>query len=169
MRSLPRWPRRPIRIVLIEDTRKLRCSAPNLVALRTKDGVASLSDLVRSSLRLRLDRIPVGEVRSAEALDLLKALGHRPSRRSGNVVVGQQLGYVARAFRLKTITAQNAGNKLHYEPVFAANVNKGERQFLFLPRKRPCGGEACARTTVQRVARDPSYEIVQITPDFGTV
>ena len=106
MRSLPRWPRRPIRIVLIEDTRKFRCSAPNLVALRTKDGVASLSDLVRSSLRLRLDRIPVGEVRCAEALDLLKAPGHRPSRRSGNVVVGQQLGYVARAFR-KTITAQN--------------------------------------------------------------
>src|SRR6185369_732390 len=70
MRSLPRWPRRPIRIVLIEDTRKLRCSAPNLVALRTKDGVASLSDFVRSPLRPRLDRIPVGEVRCAEALDL---------------------------------------------------------------------------------------------------
>jgi type IV secretion system protein VirB11 len=63
------------RIVLIEDTRELRCSAPNLVALRTKDGVASLSDPVRSSLRLRPDRIPVGEVRGAAALDLLKAWG----------------------------------------------------------------------------------------------
>jgi type IV secretion system protein VirB11 len=40
------------RVVLIEDTRELQCKAPNLVALRTKDGVASLSDLVRSSLRL---------------------------------------------------------------------------------------------------------------------
>jgi type IV secretion system protein VirB11 len=49
--------------------------APNLVALRTKDGVISLSDLVRSSLRLRPDRIPIGEVRGAEALDLLKAWG----------------------------------------------------------------------------------------------
>jgi len=113
--------------------------APNLVALRTKDGVASLSDLVRSSLRLRLDRIPVGEVRCAEALDLLKALGHRPSRRSGNVVVGQQLGYVARAFR-KTITAQNAGNKLHYEPVFAANVNKGDANSCSSPASARCGG-----------------------------
>src|SRR5229473_914122 len=56
------------RVVLIEDTRELQCKAPNLVALRTKDGVASLSDLVRSSLRLRPDRIPIGEVRGAEAL-----------------------------------------------------------------------------------------------------
>ena len=63
------------RIVLIEDTRELQCTAPNLVTLRTKDGVASLSDLVRSALRLRPDRIPIGEVRGAEALDLLKAWG----------------------------------------------------------------------------------------------
>ena len=61
------------RVVLIEDTRELQCKSPNLVALRTMDGVASLSDLVRSSLRLRPDRIPIGEVRGAEALDLLKA------------------------------------------------------------------------------------------------
>ena len=57
------------RVVLIEDTRELQCAAPNLVAMRTKDGVASLSDLVRSSLRLRPDRIPIGEVRGAEALE----------------------------------------------------------------------------------------------------
>ena len=36
------------RVVIIEDTRELQCAAPNLVAMRTKDGVASLSDLVRS-------------------------------------------------------------------------------------------------------------------------
>ena len=69
------------RVVLIEDTRELQCAAPNLVSLRTKDGVATLSDLVRSALRLRPDRIPIGEVRGAEALDLLEGLGHRPSRR----------------------------------------------------------------------------------------
>ena len=61
------------RVVLIEDTRELQCPAPNLIALRTKDGVASLTDLVRSALRLRPDRIPIGEVRGPEALDLLKA------------------------------------------------------------------------------------------------
>ncbi len=62
------------RIILIEDTRELRCDAANVVALRTAPGV-TLGDLVRSSLRLRPDRIPVGEVRGAEALDLLKAWG----------------------------------------------------------------------------------------------
>ena len=43
------------------------------MALRTKPGVAALADLVRSTLRLRPDRIIVGEVRGAEALDMLKA------------------------------------------------------------------------------------------------
>jgi type IV secretion system protein VirB11 len=61
------------RVVILEDTRELRCTAEDVVALRTKPGVASLADLVRSTLRLRPDRIIVGEVRGAEALDMLKA------------------------------------------------------------------------------------------------
>ena len=61
------------RVILIEDTRELQCTAPDCVALRTKAGVVSLADLVRSTLRLRPDRIIVGEVRGAEALDMLKA------------------------------------------------------------------------------------------------
>lgn len=61
------------RVILIEDTRELHCAAEDCVSLRTKPGVASLSDLVRSTLRLRPDRIIVGEVRGPEALDMLKA------------------------------------------------------------------------------------------------
>jgi type IV secretion system protein VirB11 len=61
------------RVILIEDTRELQCAAPDCVALRTRRGVVSMADLVRSTLRLRPDRIIVGEVRSAEALDMLKA------------------------------------------------------------------------------------------------
>jgi type IV secretion system protein VirB11 len=61
------------RVILIEDTRELQCAARDCVALRTKSGVVSLADLVRSTLRLRPDRIIVGEVRGAEALDMLKA------------------------------------------------------------------------------------------------
>ena len=62
------------RIVLIEDTRELRCDTANVIALRTAPDV-TMTDLVRSSLRLRPDRIPIGEVRGPEALDLLKAWG----------------------------------------------------------------------------------------------
>ena len=61
------------RVILIEDTRELQCAAPDCVALRTRRGVVSMADLVRSTLRLRPDRIVVGEVRGAEALDMLKA------------------------------------------------------------------------------------------------
>lgn len=63
------------RIILIEDIRELQCAAVNTVALRTLNGGVTLTDLVRSALRLRPDRIPVGEVRGAEALDLVKAWG----------------------------------------------------------------------------------------------
>ena len=61
------------RVILIEDTRELQCAARDCVALRTKPGIVSMADLVHSTLRLRPDRIIVGEVRGAEALDMLKA------------------------------------------------------------------------------------------------
>jgi type IV secretion system protein VirB11 len=61
------------RVILIEDTRELQCAAPDTVALRTKSGAVTMADLVRSTLRLRPDRIIVGEVRGGEALDMLKA------------------------------------------------------------------------------------------------
>ncbi|HLI21359.1 MAG TPA: P-type conjugative transfer ATPase TrbB [Stellaceae bacterium] len=88
------------RIVLIEDTRELQCAAPNLVAMRTKDGVATLSDLVRSSLRLRPDRIPIGEVRGAEALDLLKAWGTGHPGGIGTIHAGTAIGALRRLEQL---------------------------------------------------------------------
>jgi len=61
------------RVILIEDTRELQSPAPDTVALRTRAGAVTMADLVRSTLRLRPDRIVVGEVRGGEALDMLKA------------------------------------------------------------------------------------------------
>ena len=61
------------RVILIEDTRELQSPAPDTVALRTRPGVVTMADLVRSTLRLRPDRIIIGEVRGPEALDMLKA------------------------------------------------------------------------------------------------
>jgi type IV secretion system protein VirB11 len=61
------------RIVILEDTQELQCRTKDVEYLHTKEGVASLRDLVRFTLRLSPDRVVIGEVRGAEALDLLKA------------------------------------------------------------------------------------------------
>lgn len=92
--------RLPDRVVLIEDTRELQCTAPNLVALRTGDGIATLSDLVRSALRLRPDRIPIGEVRGGEALDLVKAWGTGHPGGIGTIHAGSALGALRRLEQL---------------------------------------------------------------------
>jgi len=91
------------RIVIIEDTRELRCKAEDAVALRTKPGVASLADLVRSTLRLRPDRIIVGEVRGGEALDMLKAwnTGH-----PGGVATVHANSARAALYRLEQLIAE---------------------------------------------------------------
>ena len=60
------------RIVIIEDTRELQCTAPNTVFLRTSDNT-DMTRLLRATMRLRPDRIVVGEVRDGSALALLKA------------------------------------------------------------------------------------------------
>ena len=61
------------RLVIIEDTNELQCSAEDCLILRTKDETATMTDLLRATMRLRPDRIIIGEVRGKEALDLLKA------------------------------------------------------------------------------------------------
>lgn len=72
------------RIITIEDVRELNLPQQNLVSLETKsptyDGVGAITvrDLVKNSLRMRPDRIIIGEVRGSEAFDLLQAMntGH---------------------------------------------------------------------------------------------
>lgn len=72
------------RVITIEDTAELRLASPHVVRLEarraTADGVTAVtvSDLVRAALRLRPDRLVIGEVRGVEAVDLLQALntGH---------------------------------------------------------------------------------------------
>jgi type IV secretion system protein VirB11 len=63
------------RVILIEDTAELQCSAEDKIQMLTKrtDPPVTMTDLVRDTLRLRPDRIIIGEVRDGSALDLLKA------------------------------------------------------------------------------------------------
>ena len=60
------------RILILEDTRELQCNAKDYESFRTQDNV-SMTDLVKTAMRRRPDRIVVGEVRDKSALDLLKA------------------------------------------------------------------------------------------------
>lgn len=61
------------RVVIIEDTQELQCNAEDCVSLRTMEECANMTDLLRATMRLRPDRIVIGEVRGPEALALLKA------------------------------------------------------------------------------------------------
>jgi type IV secretion system protein TrbB len=63
------------RVLVLEDTIELQCTARDHVPLRTRAGVVSMADLVRAAMRLRPDRVVVGEVRGGEALDLIKVWG----------------------------------------------------------------------------------------------
>ncbi len=81
------------RIITIEDNAELRIQGvPNLVSLEARNanvegaGEVSIRELIKSALRMRPDRIVVGEVRSAEAIDMLQALntGHDGSLSTGH-------------------------------------------------------------------------------------
>jgi pilus assembly protein CpaF len=81
------------RVITIEDSAELQIkSVPNLVSLETRNantegkGEISIRDLIKSSLRMRPNRIVVGEVRGAEALDMLQAMntGHDGSLSTGH-------------------------------------------------------------------------------------
>ena len=81
------------RIITIEDNAELRIlDVPNLVSLEARNanvegsGEVTIRDLIRSALRMRPDRIIVGEVRGAEAIDMLQALntGHDGSLSTGH-------------------------------------------------------------------------------------
>jgi Flp pilus assembly CpaF family ATPase len=60
------------RLIIMEDTPEIRCTSPNAVILRTSPEV-SINRLIRATMRLRPDRIIIGEVRGGEALELIKA------------------------------------------------------------------------------------------------
>ncbi len=92
------------RVILIEDTRELQCAASDVVALRTRRDSVSMADLVRSTLRLRPDRIIVGEVRGREALDMLKAwnTGH-----PGGIATVHANSAVAALYRLEQLVQES--------------------------------------------------------------
>lgn len=142
------------RVVLIEDTRELQCAAPNLVALRAKDGAATLADLVRSALRLRPDRIPIGEVRGAEALDLIKAWGTGHPGGVGTLHAGSAMGALHRLEQLTQEAVVTAPRALIAETIdlIAVLVGRGGARRL------------TELAVVDGLATDGAYRLTRLQP-----
>lgn len=145
------------RIVLIEDTRELQCAAPNLVSLRTKDGVASLSDLVRSALRLRPDRIPIGEVRGAEALDLLKAWGTGHPGGIGTIHAGSAIGTLRRLEQLIQESVVTVPRALIAETI----------EIIAVLVREPAGRRLAELVEVRGLDPHGDYVLQPLAPDQG--
>lgn len=96
------------RVITIEDTRELQFNLPNVVRLEARPAVGSeaaltIRDLVKNTLRMRPDRIIVGEVRGGEVFDLLQAMntGHEGSMTSVHAnSPGETLGRLENLFML---------------------------------------------------------------------
>jgi P-type conjugative transfer ATPase TrbB len=146
------------RIILIEDTRELRCDAANIVSLRTAPGV-TMTDLVRSSLRLRPDRIPIGEVRGPEALDLLKAWGTGHPGGIGTIHAGTASAALHRLEQLILEAIPHVPRPLIAETIDVIAVLTGrgtERRLSELVR-------------VEGFAADGSYRLLPILQPQGAI
>lgn len=97
------------RLVILEDTAEIQCAAQNAVLLHTSDTV-DMARLLKSTMRLRPDRIVVGEVRDGAALTLLKAwnTGH-----PGGVATIHSNTAMSALRRLEQLTAEASQQPMH--------------------------------------------------------
>lgn len=143
------------RVILIEDTRELQCAAPDVVALRTRAGSVSMADLVRSTLRLRPDRIIVGEVRGREALDMLKAwnTGH-----PGGIATVHANSAVAALYRLEQLVQESVVT------VPRRLIAEAIDMIVFISG-RGLARRVSGLARVAGVDPDGEYAVVDLTPD----
>ncbi|WP_373864299.1 CpaF family protein [Paenibacillus xylaniclasticus] len=125
------------RVITIEDSAELQIrTIPNLVSLETRNastegkGEITIRELIRASLRMRPNRIIVGEVRGAEALDMLQALntGHDGSMSTGHANSAQDM-----VSRLETMALSAAALPL---PVIRQQIASAIDIIIHLSRMR---------------------------------
>lgn len=105
------------RVLVLEDTIELQCAARDHVPLRTRAGTVSMAELVRATMRLRPDRVVVGEVRGGEALDLVKVWGTGHPGGIATIHAGSALGALLRLEQLTLEVAVNPPRALIAEAV----------------------------------------------------
>jgi pilus assembly protein CpaF len=141
------------RVVTIEDAAELRLQQPHVVRLESRPagvegkGEVTVRDLLRNALRMRPDRIVIGEVRGAEALDLLTALntGH-----DGALSTVHANSAVDALGRLETL-ALMAGLGLPHEAI-AEQLQRGVDLVVHLERRRDGARRVVEIAEVVRVA-----------------
>lgn len=107
------------RIFIIEDTGEIQCAAKNCVQYHTTLDI-NMTQLLKTTLRMRPDRILVGEVRGSEALDLLDAwnTGHE-----GGAATLHANNCLAGLHRLKSLITRNPSAPTEIEPLIGETVH----------------------------------------------
>ena len=152
------------RIVLIEDTSEIQIQATNLVRLearREQPGVPAVTirDLLKAALRLRPDRILLGEVRGGEAFDLLQALntGHE------GMISTLHANSAGQALSRFTTCVLTSGIELPYKAL-RTNIGEALNLLVHIERRR---GKRSVTQVLGVKAYDPAldrYDLVSASP-----
>ena len=153
------------RIVLIEDSAELKIGLPNLVRLEVRNANSegthqiTIRDLIRTSLRMRPDRIIVGEVRDGACMDMLSAMntGHSGSLSTGH---GNSPGDMLS--RLETMALMGATLPL---AAIRAQISSALDYIIHLSRDRQ--GERRVVSIVEVREYDRGKDEIRIVPIFA--
>lgn len=152
------------RIITIEDSAELQIeNVPNLVSMETRNanstgsGQITIRDLIKSSLRMRPDRIIVGEVRGAEALDMLQAMntGH-----DGSLSTGHANSTYDMLSRLETMVLQGAAGL----PLEAIRQQIGSAVDIIIHLSRLRDKSRKTMEIVEILGYDPTTRTYRINP-----
>jgi P-type conjugative transfer ATPase TrbB len=137
------------RIVIIEDTGEIQCSAKNYLQYHTSPEV-NMTRLVRMTLRMRPDRILVGEVRGPEALDLLMSwnTGHE-----GGIATLHANNAMAGLARLSTLVSMHPDAPREIEPLI------GEAVDVIVHIARTEGGGRLVREVLEVINFDRAKQV----------
>ena len=152
------------RIIVIEDTSELQIQAANLVRLEARPErpglpAVTIRDLLKTTLRLRPDRILLGEVRGGEAFDLLQALntGH-----SGTLATIHANSAGQALARFTTCILQS-GVELPYKAI-RGNIADVLNLLVHIERRR---GKRCVREVLEIKRYDPDLDRYDLESMYG--
>jgi pilus assembly protein CpaF len=143
------------RILTIEDAAELRLQQPHVVRLESRPpniegkGQVTIRDLVRNSLRMRPDRIVIGEVRGAEALDMLQAMNTGHDGSISTIHCNSPRDALSRLETITMMAGMELSNKAIREQiasalqliVYQARLKDGSRRFTHVTEVAGMEGE----------------------------